>query len=251
MSTIPSVVFGAEALGKKVCWVEIGSSRPPSTDPSLELRWEELVMRARTAGKSIWDSLLNRFEPYEINDDNLSLFVSTISFKEALVWARYEPHDHERIPFPLSAVVLPTTSDGLCLLGLRSSSLIYRDGEPCLIGGILSVDEGNISSLTDIEDALRRELQEEANVDPRMLSSFAMHGAIRTSRGGVVLVFTCRVETSAEEVQCVFNRRNDGELTAILTLSPSELFNVLEHATPELQVIRVILLTQNFVNRQM
>lgn len=87
----------------------------------------------------IWDSLLYRFGGHEVLGDTITLFASTITFKEALVWGRYETED--TIPAPLSAVVLPKTSDQYYLLGKRAPSLIYKEGEVCLIGGILSRDE--------------------------------------------------------------------------------------------------------------
>lgn len=232
------VVIARREVEGGIVWRRVESTFPPTPPCLLDSRWNALREEANAIGTPLWDSTLYRFEGFERNDSSSTLCVSTISFKEALVWAIDEVRDVSRVPRPLSAVVLPKTSDDLYILGRRAKSIVYSSGEYCLLGGILSEDEVKVEEAKDLEVALRKELFEEANILPSATSNFNLQGAIQTTRGGIVLAFSCHIECTLEVVKKNFFSKNDGELISIEGVTLEELPRVMCKGPIEMQLMQ-------------
>ena len=179
------------------------SDRPRATNDSIEelieKSWQEQTERARGAGTKIFNGQLCRLISHRCNNDHLDLTLGPVSFREFIgtnATQAYIRHLHgqEVMADPLGVSAAVCTSDGLIVMGMRSSNMIQYAGRIHPVGGTVEPPETSGAS-PDPFKAIVGELHEETAVPPEKVSSILCLGLVR-DRNTVQpeLIFDCHVD---------------------------------------------------------
>lgn len=214
-----------------ICMLDQSSRKAPDDlAAQTEVRWERYIEESTKIGRKVWDGVLYRFENFEVNDNRLTLYMSTISTKEAIVFRLLGG----KLLYPESAwsknlfiCALIRTSNGEYVFGELSG--VTTSTRPFdLIGGVLSRNEGIISSGNDLIKMWSSELEDEINVSAKYLKQTELIGIVCTKTSSVGLIFHTLVEKTTDEIRVAFEKQNDGELKGVLGVPVTELDQFLE-----------------------
>jgi len=182
-----------------VTWSDHPRATNDSIEELIEKSWQDQTQRAQGAGTKIFNGQLCRLISHRCNNDHLDLTLGPVSFKEFIgtnATQAYIRHLHgqEVMADPLGVSAAVCTSDGLIVLGMRSSNMIQYAGRIHPVGGTVEPPQASGES-PDPFKAIVDELHEETAVPPEKVSSILCLGLVR-DRNTVQpeLIFDCHVD---------------------------------------------------------
>jgi len=182
-----------------VNWSDHPRATNDSIEELIEKSWLDQIQRAEGTGTKIFNGQLCRLISHRCDNAHLNLTLGPVSFKEFIgtnATQAYIRHLHgpEVMANPLGVSAAVCTSDGLIVLGMRSSNMIQYAGRIHPIGGTVEPPEADGDS-PDPFKAIIDELHEETAVPPESVSSIICLGLVR-DRNTVQpeLIFDCHVD---------------------------------------------------------
>ena len=177
-------------------------------------------------GVKVWNDELYRMIKHTMGSDGyLNLTLSTIEakyvfiFKELFEQGKIINHGGLK---HISAGAIIKTADSKYIFGNKRKAG-KKSEETCFVGGVLAKDDGEITSGTDIEHSLIRELDEEINVQPAQIEACEMIGLVQSNLHSVLMAYTVNLNISSDAVVRLHHERNDGELQSVLVVPEIEL----------------------------
>ncbi len=190
---------------------------PLEYEALVRLEWEKMLAHAR---HPLWDGTYYRvLESALLKDRKLRL--GTIQYRHiATLRALWEHHAMWRLePLQhLSTTTLPRTADGYYLFGKR-----LRDNSIDLIGGGVQSDEGMVSSGTDIEKNLYKEIREEVGIGSGDIAKLEGIGIVCSETSNVLIVGHAQLDLSKADVEELFTDRTEDEMTQPVFIPEGEL----------------------------
>lgn len=204
------------------------AARRPLSADYLEFRektWNERLAHAREKGKKLWNGTVYTVDNFlQFDESRLVIELGTCEYKDIVLQvnlggeAVVDRFGSDHLLHYTVADCIPVTSDGKAVFGLRAPGTNVEEGALGLIGGTLNHDERSVSSMADVQEFMRKEIDEETGLLP-IASELSLH-ALNFYRSKYEFLFTCRLSCSSAELG---RWEKPGEFSRLLAFSAQEL----------------------------
>ena len=211
----------------------------PAYAALVDAEWNRMVARA---AHPLWDGLYYRV----LNLDELqkgaapaTLRLGTIRYRYIATFpALHEPHARLHLdPLNhLSIGALIRTSDGFYLFGRRA-----RNGATDIIGGGVQSDELAVSTGSDLERNLYKEVREEVGIVKEDIGALSGIGILYAGTSNVIVVAHAATSLSRSAAEARFQQRTEPEMAAPVFVGESNLRAMLAGMTDYRKLILELL----------
>jgi hypothetical protein len=198
---------------------------PPISKEYLQYRtqiWDETKRKWSEAGKEIFNGTLYRFMSEEGNTIRLGLMTyadrlvrSKISIKEI-----GERFGEEHIMKNCCVDLIPITTDGKVVVGVKKNSVDLKQGKLGYIGGNMNADEVAVTKFDDIKTMMITEIVEESNLIPERNKLF--FSRLGVTDGWASFYFTYNLGIHSANIGSIFK---GGEFNQFIAMTPGEIKN--------------------------
>jgi hypothetical protein len=193
-----------------------------------ERAWNERMSHARGHGKKLWNGTIYTVEKFlQFDESRILLELGTCEYKDIVFQNRMgaealaERFGSAHLFSYTVADCIPITTDGKAVFGIRAAGTNIEEGAIGLIGGTLNQDERQISSLQDLTDYMKKEIDEETAL-PLGVPELRLY-AINYYRSKFEFLYTARLAFGSAEISA-FERQ--GEFSRLVALNALELAEV-------------------------
>lgn len=134
------------------------------------------------------------------------------------------------LPFHVSAGSLIKTTDNYCVFGEKGANNLGKPGVD-IIGGSLIKDELKINNGGDIQAAVIKEMEEEANINAKDILSMEVIGVVLSPSSNVIFILSSQVAHGRDHMQRQFLAENDGEMQKLIFVKVDDINAFLKKQT--------------------
>lgn len=187
-------------------------------DPQIERKagqlWQERVSEASKKKQKLWDASVYRLEDYDCGD-GCKLVFSNIPFSIRMglqtCTSELLKLGGDYLPMATYTSLFIETEDHNFVFGSKSNQ--YNTNRTyTYIGGVFNQTE-NVE--IDLFESVKSEITEELGVSESMFEKLHLIGAFQSKTGNVGFIFYCKLAIKSEELQKIFNKREDYEIKSI------------------------------------
>lgn len=200
----------------------------PEFENNIDSIWSAKLQEANQNITNLWDSNIYRLNSFSQNQKKLILELNLISFKTIIGLKTQILRSKPKIsqdywPKGLFVSAIIKTSDNRYIFAKTKSSVI-KNGQPDIIGGVLSKEETLITDSRNITSHLLKELHEEINIKPNTINNLKLEGGIVSAWGNIGLIFSLGLTLNTQQVKTNFDQTNDGELEDIIIIEENKFY---------------------------
>lgn len=204
-------LFFLDALGEyapdqvSARWVDDVRPTNREVDRQIDKAWDEQRLRAEASDIRLHDARLCRLIDHRATDDDLTLTLGTVSYRDFVGTNLTSPHlrylhGDEVLANPLGVSAAVVTSDDFLVLGRRSGRVLWHAGMIHPVGGMVEPRDQTLAP--DPFACMAAELCEETGVCNGDVVESVCVGLVRDRR--IVqpeLIFDLTVQPTAEDIR--------------------------------------------------
>ena len=222
------IVFTSDLRSDKVNIKEIASRRRVGNELEKisKNKWKQLVIKAKSDGKKLWESEVYRFETVKFSGGNLNFTVSTIPFSVRLGMNSFTDRvkklglDFASLGLFSSCFVL--TKDKKYLF-IEKSDKYYTNRKYSFIGGVISKSERVLKNGQDLFGVVAKEIVEESTISPSKIRNLRLRDGYITENYNFCLLFEAELKVTFKELKESFSKKKIDEALNIIGIGRKEL----------------------------
>lgn len=201
----------------------------PEIEEIISETWNQLETKAKAQNQMLWNGESLRLDDLKEENDNLVLHTSPTDYKTRTCLERnFAKVETLGLPYFSAGLAIGgfvETLDGYFVFNQRSSRSVeeYRVD---FLGGVM--DNVKAKDGFDLLNHMYLEMKEEINIIENLIETMSILGLILTNYGNVIIVTHAKLKVDFNELNNLFEQKNDGEVQNLVKVSRVDLQKFIE-----------------------
>lgn len=181
----------------------------------ISANWQKFLKKAESKGSKQWDGTFYRMENIQdIVSGSKQLTFSTIKFSQVR-GIKDDPSLATKFRANNTGTnSLIRTADGYFIFGVRNSNSMSKS-KVDLIGGGLQKSELPVNNFSDVFKNEFKEIYEETGLTKEDITGMKGIGIVQSGKSNVLFAFFTQLNKTKSEVQEIFSKNNDDEMSEL------------------------------------